>query len=189
MKNTFLVLLASICLVACSKKTLAKSSQATTTPTTPTAVGSPKSTEETPSSTSYAKGIPEDIDPNLQVSLQRSPCFGYCATFKIELFADGTARYNGFAHVKRLGDYIAKADAAFMKRIADKALSIKYLSLLNKYPVGDIAIADVPTTTTYVRIGSDGKRIINNYDPPKELREFEQWLETEFETLNWQKAN
>ena len=123
------------------------------------------------------------------VSLQRSPCFGYCATFKIELFADGDAHFNGFAHVKRLGNYTAKADVAFMKRITNKALSIKYLSLLNKYPVGDIAISDVPTTTTYVRIGKDGKRIINNYDPPKELVEFEHWLEAEFETLSWQKVN
>ena len=187
MKNAFLVLLASICIAACSKKTAAKSSQATTKPTT--AVATPKSMGETPSSTSYAKGIPEDIDPNLQVSLHRSPCFGYCPTFKIEVFTDGTARYNGYAHVTRLGSYTAKADAAFMKRVADKALSIKYLSLLDKYPVGDIAIADLPTVTTYIRIGKDGKRVIDNHDPPKELREFEQWLEAEFETLSWQKAN
>lgn len=186
MKNAFLILLASICIAACSEKTAAKSSQATTT-TTVTAT--PKSTGETPSSTSYAKGIPEDIDPNLQVSFHRSPCFGYCPTFKIEVFTDGTARYNGYAHVARLGGYTAKADATFMKRVVDKALSIKYLSLLDKYPVGDIAIADLPTVTTYIRIGNDGKRVVDNHDSPKELREFEQWLEAEFETLSWQKAN
>jgi hypothetical protein len=87
-----------------------------------------------------------------------------------------------------MGNYTTKADAAFMKRIADKAMTIKYLSLSDHYPTADMAVSDVPTTTTYIRVGADGKKITNNYDPPKELVEFEQWLEAQFETLNWQAA-
>ena len=87
-----------------------------------------------------------------------------------------------------MGSYTAKVDAAFMKRIEDKALSINYLSFLDHYPTGDVAVSDVPTVTSYIRIGKDGKRITNNYDPPKALTEFEQWLEAQFEGLNWQAA-
>jgi Domain of unknown function (DUF6438) len=188
MKNILFALLVLLGVVACAKKTTEKSSQATTKPTTPVAAvdNTPKPVE-TPASTSYSKGVPEDIDANLRASLQKSPCFGFCGSFKAELFADGTAQYHGYAHVTRIGDYTAKVDAAFMKRITDKALSIKFLSLLDHYPTGNIAISDMPTTTTYVRIGNDGKRITNNYDPPKELTEFEQWLQAEFDGLKWEK--
>lgn len=189
MKNILFAFFSLLFVVACSKKTANKSNQTATQPTTPTTVVTASTTPATPSAPSYSKGVPQDIDPNLRVSLQRSPCFGFCPTFKIEVFANGTAQYNGYAHVARVGNYTAKVDDAFMKRISDKAMSIKFLSLLDHYPTGDMAISDVPTVTTYVRIGNDGKRITNNYDPPKALTEFEQWLEAQFETLNWQKVN
>ena len=187
MKHLLLTLSTLLFVAACTKKTAEKSSQTpTTTPAPVPVVTSPEAPVQTYSSTSYGKGVPDDINPNLVASLQRSPCFGYCPTFKIELFSDGKAHYHGIAHVARLGNYTAKVDAAFIKRIEDKALSIKYLSLLDHYPTGDIAVSDVPTITSYVRIGKDGKRITNNYDPPKALTEFEQWLEAQFEGLNWQ---
>jgi hypothetical protein len=189
MKHLFLAFSALVFIAACTKKTADKSSQTPTTVPAPVPVAtSPEAPVPTYSSTTYGKGVPDDVNPNLVASLQRSPCFGYCPTFKMEVFADGTARYQGSAHVARLGNYTAKVDAAFIKRIEDKALSIKYLSLLDHYPTGDMAVSDVPTVTSYVRIGKDGKRITNNYDPPKALTEFEQWLEAQFEGLNWQIA-
>jgi hypothetical protein len=187
MKNILFALSTLLFVAACTKKTAEKSSQSSTKTTAPVVVvTTPATPVPTATSTSYAKGIPDDVNPDLVASLQRSPCFGYCPTFKIELFADGKARYNGTGHVARMGNYTAKVDAAFMKRIEDKALSINYLSLLDHYPTGDVAVSDVPTVTSYIRIGKDGKRITNNYDPPKALTEFEQWLEAQFEGLNWQ---
>ncbi len=187
MKHLLFALSTLTFVAACTKKTVDKSSQIPTTVPTPVpVVTSPEAPVPTYSSTTYGKGVPDDINPNLVASLQRSPCFGYCPTFKMELFADGTAHYRGTAHVTRLGNYTTKVDAAFIKRIEDKALSIKYLSLLDHYPTGDIAVSDVPTVTSYIRIGKDNKRITNNYDPPKALTEFEQWLEAQFEGLNWQ---
>jgi hypothetical protein len=87
-----------------------------------------------------------------------------------------------------MGSYTTKVDDVFMKRVVDKALSIKYLGMSDKYPIGDIAISDVPTITTYIRIGNDGKKIANNYDAPKELMAFEEWLEIQFDGLKWEAA-
>ena len=127
MKHLLLTLSTLLFVAACTKKTAGKSSQTTTKTTAPVVVvTAPTTPVQTPTSTAYAKGIPDDINPDLVASLQRSPCFGYCPTFKIELFSDGKAYYHGTGHVARMGNYTAKADAAFMKRIEDKALSIKY---------------------------------------------------------------
>jgi hypothetical protein len=187
MKNLFFIFSTLLLVVACSRKTTGKTTDIAPKVPAPVVVESPK---DIPASTTRmatkAVGIPKDVDPNLLASLHRSPCFGRCPSFTYELYADGKVIYHGYAYAARTGNYTTKADDAFMKRIADKALSIKYLSLFDHYPTADIAVSDVPTTTTYIRIGADGKKITNNYDPPKELTEFEQWLEAQFETLNWQ---
>jgi Domain of unknown function (DUF6438) len=189
MKNIFLAFSTLLLVVACSKKTTEKSSQTGTQPSAPFTVESPINTPPKPTKpTTKAVGIPKDVDPNLLASLHRSPCFGKCPAFSYELFSDGKVAYFGQSNVTRMGSYTAKVDDAFMKKIADKALSIKYLSLSDHYPTADIAVSDVPTVTTYIRVGNDGKKIINNYDPPRELTEFEQWLEAQFETLKWQAA-
>jgi Domain of unknown function (DUF6438) len=185
MKNIVLVFSTVLLVVACSKKT----AQIVTQPSAPIAVESPINTPIKPTkTTTKAMGIPKDVDPNLVASLHRSPCFGKCPAFSYELFSDGKVTYLGQSNVTRMGSYTTKVDDAFMKRITDKALSIKYLSLSDHYPTADIAVSDVPTVTTYIRVGNDGKKITNNYDPPKELTEFEQWLEAQFEALKWQQA-
>jgi Domain of unknown function (DUF6438) len=189
MKNIFFAFSTLLLVVACSKKTTEKSSQTGTKTSMPVAVETPISTPPKPAKTATkAMGIPKDVDPNLVASLHRSPCFGKCPAFSYELFADGKVTYFGQSNVTRMGNYATKADDVFIKRITDKALSIKYLSLSDHYPTTDIAVSDVPTITTYIRIGNDGKKITNNYDPPKELTEFEQWLEEQFETLKWQQV-
>jgi hypothetical protein len=191
MKNLLLILSTLLLLAACSKKTTAKVSDAATKPDKAVAIADPPFSEPKVTAIEAVPktvGIPKDVDPNLRASLHRSPCFGRCPSFSYELFADGRVVYHGYSHTPRIGNFNTKVDDGFMKRVAAKALSIKYLELSDHYPTADIAVSDVPTTTTYIRIGDAGKKITNNYDPPKELREFEQWLETQFDALNWQAA-
>jgi Domain of unknown function (DUF6438) len=189
MKNLILALLAFLFVVACSKKPTLKTTEIVTQVPAPVVVVPQDITvASTPKVATKAVGIPKDVDQTLLASLHRSPCFGRCPSFAYELYEDGRVIYHGYAYAARMGNYTTKTDEAFMKRVADKALSIKYLSLFDHYPTADMAVSDVPTTTTYIRIGKDGKKITNNYDPPKELTDFEQWLEAQFETLNWQQA-
>jgi Domain of unknown function (DUF6438) len=185
MKNIFFVALACFLVMACSPKTSQTTTQVAPPPPPPPSLGD---APPPPKPTTKSIGIPKDVDPNLVASLQRSPCFGKCPTFSYQLFADGRVVYNGAAHVTRMGSYTTKVDDVFMKRVVDKALSIKYLGMSDKYPIGDIAISDVPTITTYIRIGNDGKKIANNYDAPKELMAFEEWLEIQFDGLKWEAA-
>lgn len=189
MKNLLLICFAALLIAACSKKTPPQTTRIAPSHEVPTTVQEPIIVvKEAPKTATKAVGIPKGIDENLLASLHRSPCFGRCPSFKYELFEDGNATYSGYAYASRTGNYMTKVDNAFIKRIVDKALTVKYLYLSNQYPTGDVAVADLPTTTTYIRIGADGKKISNNYDPPRELAEFEQWLEAQFETLNWQQV-
>jgi hypothetical protein len=187
MKNIVLILvLFSVVVASCAKKKAEK----TTTTIIKTEAPVPKKELPTevaaqPKGTTKAN-IPEGTDANLIAKINRTPCYGKCPVFTIELFNNGIVKYHGVAYVDKKGNFTAKASAEFIKTIQDKALSIKYLALENKYPIAPVAIADLPVTTTYIRLGNVGKQIIDNFDAPRELIDFENWLVLEFEKLDWQ---
>ena len=168
-------------LFSCSKNITDK--VAKTAPAPPVdqlSVVQPKSVEIVEKTT-----IPEGIDPNLLVSLNRTPCFGSCPAYKVEIFEDGTVKYKGSGYVKRIGFFTAKADADFIAQIMKQAETVNYLKFQNKYPAENIEIADMPQTISYVRIGKEGKLIHTKLDAPKELVAFERWLEKHIENLQW----
>ena len=184
MKNILLfVMLISVASLACSKKQVEKTTSTKVDKETTTAV-KPVTTQTTPQTTAKRANT-EGVDVNLIAKLKRTPCFGKCSVFTVELFNDGLVKYNGIAFVERKGNFTAKASPEFIKQIQDKALVVKYLSFENKYPIAPVAIADLPTTTTYIRIGEASKQILNNFDAPRELIDFENWLEKEFNKLEW----
>ena len=129
--------------------------------------------------------IPEGISPDLLVSLNRTPCYGSCPAYKVEIFKDGLVKYTGTGYVKRLGLFSATADANFIAEIQKQAEAINYMKLNNKYPTDNVEISDLPQTISYIRLGKEGKMIHNNLDAPKELVAFERWLEKHIERLQW----
>ena len=185
MKNIALMLLLFLTTAtACSKK-IVEQTTPTKVETETTPVPKPVSVETKAPVQTPKVTVPEGTDVNLVAKIKRTPCFGKCPVFTVELYNNGTVKYNGVAFVEKKGNFVAKANSELVQQIQSKALSIKYLSFENKYPIAPVAIADLPTTTTYVRIGDVGKQISNNFDAPRELIEFENWLEQEFNKLDW----
>ena len=186
MKNILFLSLTLLIFTACHKKISDKT-------TTAQPISETKIVEATPSVSTTSKGIktlniPEGVDSNLVISLQRTACFGQCPVYKVEIFKDGTVKYKGTAHIKKHGQHEATATMAFIKNILQKAAVINYMALSDKYPKGDNMIADIPSTISYVRIDNEGKMITNNFDAPKELIEFERWLEKEIDGLEWKEV-
>ncbi len=183
MKNTVLIiLLLSTTIISCSKKNVDKTA---TVKIEKEKVVTPKKSD-IDSKDELETPIPITPTVLLMAKINRTPCFGKCPVFTIELFDNGVVKYNGVAFVDKKGIFTAKVTPEFIARIQSKALSIKYLSLENKYPIAPVVIADLPTTTTYIRIGEEGKQITDNFDAPRDLIDFENWLVFQFEKLDWQ---
>jgi Domain of unknown function (DUF6438) len=180
-KNLIFILPFCITFLACAKQVNDKTTQ------TNMNKSKQEPTIQTPSSTPKPpKPVEPKVDNNLMASLQRTPCFGQCPVFKIQLFGDGKVVYEGKAYCKRIGTHQTTASPELMKAIQQKASDMKYLSLNEKYPKGESMITDIPTTISYIKVGSESKMIHNNYDAPTELVEFERWLELQFEGLKWE---
>jgi hypothetical protein len=170
--------------LSCTKNIQDKTTQTNMNKTTQeTTLPTPTSTATTNVPT---KPVEVKVENELIVSLQRTPCFGQCPVFKIELFEDGKVVYVGRAYSKRVGTYRATATPEFVKAIQQKAADIKYLSFDAKYPKGESMITDIPSTISFFKSGSESKMVHNNYDAPIELLEFERWLEAQFEGLTWE---
>ncbi len=185
MKNIAFILLLTATLFSCAKKKAEKTTVTEVKKEAPTVIKETKPEVVTQPKSVPVLKIPDGIDANLVAKIQRTPCYGKCPVFTIELYKDGLVKYNGMAYVERKGNFTAKVNTEFIKNIQDKALSIKYLSFENKYPIAPVTIADLPTTTTYMRIGDEGKLITDNFDAPKNLIEFENWLAHAFDKLEW----
>jgi Domain of unknown function (DUF6438) len=182
MKSLIFILPFCITFLACAKQVKDKTAQTNMNKSKqePT-ISSPTTTTVTP-----AKPVVPNVEKNLVVILQRTPCFGQCPAFKIQLFDDGKVVYEGRAYCKRMGTHKATASPELIKAIQQKASDIKYLTFSEKYPKGESMITDIPTTISYIKVGSESKMIYNNYDAPTELIEFERWLEQQFEGLKWE---
>lgn len=184
MKKIFLASLSLSLFFSCSKKIADKTAQTPITPIEKPQPQPPKIEEVTTKEVEKVF-LPEGVNPDLLVSLQRTPCYGNCPSYKLEIFKDGSVKYKGAAHVKRVGFFTAIANADFIALIQKQAASINFMKLSDKYPIEKIEIADMPTTISYIRLGNEGKMIYNNFDAPKELVAFERWLEKEMDNLQW----
>ncbi len=125
--------------------------------------------------------------PYLVIMLKRTGCYGNCPVFEAKVFSDGQVTYDGIRHVELISLFESSVDSTWIQRVFERAKEINYFDLDEAYPSGGEPIPDLPTTITYLRLGEKEKTIRNNFDPPKALVDFEQWLERELKKLDWKK--
>lgn len=124
--------------------------------------------------------------PMVVAGLKREPCYGKCPSYEVKLYDDGTIKYNGKAHVKNIGYYIAYTSKQAIVNIQTKAEEIGYFGLQRQYPAsGRPQIYDVPQVTTFIKIGDKEHRITNRHDGPSTLFKLEDYIEKQLEGLNW----
>ena|SRR5215831_14883583 len=74
--------------------------------------------------------FPEIHDWNsLRIILSRSPCYGRCPTYDVEIHGDGTVLYNGKANVATKGRHTAKISRASLEELVDTFRKADYFSL------------------------------------------------------------
>ncbi len=124
--------------------------------------------------------IPEGIDSQIVISLKKTPCIGQCRVFEATIYRNGQVVFDGKSYVPKLGRHTTVVSEIFIKKIQEKALELRFFDLSGNYPLSsDPILEDFPTVITYLRVGEGGKLIENNYDAPRQLIEFERYLERE----------
>src|SRR4051794_13331983 len=96
-----------------------------------------------------------------EIAIQRTWCLGSCPSYKATILADGTVEYEGFAHVKRTGKHLGKAEPPAFYRLTQFVHQINFFSLEQHYNTNGDAF-DSPSC--YVMVKPMGKgRVIKDH--------------------------
>lgn len=125
-------------------------------------------------------------DTVLLASIERTPCFGRCPTYKIKIFQSGYVVYDGKQNVTHLGLFETRLPKEQVQQVKEYIVANRIYDLNDEYT--NPRIADFPSVITEVNLDGKYKRIVNT-EPraPESLKAFEKFLDSFFdENTQWQ---
>lgn len=114
------------------------------------------------------------IKESLLLSLERTPCFGMCPTYKYTIFNTGKVIYEGEENVDNVGKYSAQLSKKQVSEIKDQINSSNIFSLKDKY---DAKITDIPSTLLIINLDGKKKKIYDRHGAPEKLKKFEKFVD------------
>ena len=93
------------------------------------------------------------------ITLERTPCFGFCPVYTLAVYADGRVVYNGSDHVDVTGEQTGSITAEQVQQLVSAFQAADYFNLKDKY---EAPVTDLPTQIT--SFTQDGQtKTISNY--------------------------
>ena len=124
-------------------------------------------------------------DPNdsLFFSFERTPCFGQCPVFRMDIYRHGTATYTGRSNVERIGSYKGRFGKATMTALLKEAEGIGFFTLEDTY---DGPVTDLPSMHLRLVSGTRDKRIMARYKVPAPLKGFGAYVDYLVRKTTWE---
>ncbi len=122
----------------------------------------------------------------LLISLEKTPCFGTCEAYKLEIFSSGLVKFNGLGNHKMIGHYEARIEQQELRDIMEQFRVSDFFSFKDQY-AGNVK--DLPTTYIFFKDQMKEKTIQDYYNAPMKLKELEQLIEGLVLSLKWRKTN
>lgn len=199
MKYTIYLFTLTLALMACSGKKKAMEGKDTSTAQKAeeekvlsseerqAAIAKQMKKEKMPNQTEgYLKYAEQEMPVDAVARIQRTNCFGRCPVYTLTVFSDGRLEYFGKKFTTNLGKYTGKVDVQKVEMLMKRAEEISYTTLNNVYD--NEHVTDLPSTITSIRKDGELKTIVNRFDAPEELRQFEKFFDSLFEAVDWEAA-
>lgn len=105
---------------------------------------------------------------SLFMSLERTPCFGPCKAYRIDLYRSGYAVYDGRLNMEKEGRHAARIGADTLRTILALAEEKGFFAMQDKY---DAEVTDLPST--FLRIAANGKdkRVMGRVGQPPAFKQ------------------
>ena len=118
-------------------------------------------------------------------SIERTPCFGSCPTYKLTIFQDGSATYEGRRFSPREGRYTGHVDQAKMNALKAVADSLGFYKLNDKY---DQPVTDLPSVIIRLHADERDKQVIGRVGSPEEFKALTKRAEALLADVEWTKV-
>lgn len=121
-------------------------------------------------------------------TLKATPCYGKCPVYELKFWESQYVVRRGYAYTDNIGYYEAKIPGKVLEEIKRKARQSGLYAMEDRYPTTGEFLDDYPSVITHVFDNRDEKRIVNIYDAPPALTDFENFLLETVRDLKWVKA-
>lgn len=115
-------------------------------------------------------------------TMERTPCFGTCPAYKLTIFADGSALYEGRRFAPREGRYVGKVDPATMEALYEMATTRGFFGMEDIY---DSNITDLPSVIIRVHAHGQDKQVRARHGAPQAFKTFSQEAEQYLADVEW----
>lgn len=110
----------------------------------------------------------------LFIKMEKTPCYGPCPSYVIEIFKDGLVSFEGKRFVELIGKYKSTLSTEDIETIKNKVLEVNYFELEDTY---DSPATDIPSCITQVSLNNKTKKITDRRYGPEELKDLEKLIE------------
>ena len=100
----------------------------------------------------------------LFLSFERTPCFGKCPAFRMNVQHGGSATYEGIQFAPRDGKYSGKVSKAILNEILSEAERIGFFDLQEKY---DGPVTDIPSMIIDIRTKDKRHKVLRGMALPR----------------------
>jgi hypothetical protein len=97
--------------------------------------------------------------PNIgAITLERTPCFGFCPSYRVTIAADGAVTYVGQRFVRVTGEQHGQADPAALAALRTHIEAVNFFNLRDEYWA---QVSDLPSTRVTVERGGVAKSVLD----------------------------
>lgn len=118
------------------------------------------------------KGRPSD----LVMSMEKTPCFGTCPSYKIEILEDGRLVYTGIRHTERKDIWERQLSDDERNLLWQEIQRTGYLKMQNVYD--DPSLSDAPSVFLSVTANGSTHKVQDRVNAPEALKQLETFLDT-----------
>lgn len=119
-------------------------------------------------------------------TINRTACYGRCPMYQAIFMDNGEVKYIGKRFVDNVGTYKTLLSEEEIKEIEKRITDINYYQFDSIYPT---LVTDFPSCITEVNLNGKYKRVLDRQNPPRELREYELFLDGLLENRDWEKLS
>lgn len=127
---------------------------------------------------------------SLQITLQRTGCFGTCPAYTVEIHGDGTVLYRGNNYVLVMGEHRDQISKDSVSQLVDAFRKADYFSLRNQY---FYSVTDNPTYKTSIAFDGHEKSVVDYVGEeagmPHAVEELETLIDQVAGTSKWVQGN
>jgi hypothetical protein len=132
----------------------------------------------------YTNGEPNYKD--MVITLERTPCYGFCPVYKLTIGGDGTVVYEGkdFVSIRNREETTISRDE--IDQLVKEFKRIDYFSLNDEYT--ERTITDAPSVITSITLDGKTKTIEHyhgDFSAPEELTELEDAIDEIVNSDQW----